>query len=58
MHLIYRGQTLNYTPAQAYVTRQPRVIHWRYQGSGDTRGDLESTPIIHSQAGSVNWHWQ
>jgi hypothetical protein len=58
MQLIYRGQTFKYTPAQIQTIRETRAVNWRYQGSSECSGDVESIPIIFSQAGAVNWRWQ
>ncbi|WP_146141184.1 hypothetical protein [Stenomitos frigidus] len=58
MQLIYRGETIKYSPRCLPIDRKPRAVNWRYQIPGQT---IEYSPrrlSIDRKLRTVNWRYQ
>jgi hypothetical protein len=58
MQLIYRGQTLPYTPTEASLYRKPQALNWRFQAPGETYSENPTTIAAYRKPHAINWRWQ
>ncbi|OLP20081.1 hypothetical protein BST81_02255 [Leptolyngbya sp. 'hensonii'] len=58
MQLIYRGQTINYTPATAQPYRKPCALNWRFHAPGETYGDMPLPVAPYQAPRALNWRFQ
>lgn len=57
MKLIYRAQTLNYTPATT-TYHKPNALNWRYQIPGETYENQPKIGLSSSKSHAINWRYQ
>ena len=58
MQLIYRGQTLPYTPAEPSLYRKPQALNWRFQTPGETYGEGFTPVTAYRKPQAINWRYQ
>ena len=58
MQLIYRAQTIDFTPKAPQPYRKPYAINWQFRVAGETYGDIPRLVRSYQAPRSVNWRFQ